>query len=327
MMTLQQLRVFWAVVHSPSLTQAAKQLGLSQPSLSQHLARLEQALGGRLFDRTNNQLILSDAGRYVLRKAEAILAEVDEIEAGVSAFQAGRRGRIAIGVLGSLGRTLVPPAQALMAERFPELEVDVHELAPKEAIDQLYGRTIQIALISSAAVAGNRMAFSQVPLLEDPYVLAVPPSLDLAGIEAPEHELAPEALDLLGRTIEFNFGNQHNLRLETFHRAILPRYRIVARCRTYETALAMVERGLGVAVVPQLTAESNGRPLFDVRLHATTLPPRLVAAFVPSQYRHVQPFAAFLDALKAAAAGLAFASLAPPPPFVATRAPRVEVDA
>ncbi|MCB1884463.1 MAG: LysR family transcriptional regulator [Geminicoccaceae bacterium] len=324
MMTLQQLRVFWAVVHSPSLTQAAKQLGLSQPSLSQHLARLEGALGGRLFDRTNNQLILSDAGRYVLKKAEAILAEVDEIEAGVAAFRTGRRGRIAIGVLGSLGRALVPPAQALMAGHFPDLEVDVHELAPREAIDQLYGRTIQIALISAAAVAGNRMAFSQVPLLEDPYVLAVPPSLDLAGVGAPERELAPEALNLLGRTIEFNFGNQHNLRLEAFHRAVLPRYRIVARCRTYETALAMVEKGLGVAVVPQLTAESGGRPLFDVRLHAIPLPPRSVAAFVPSQYRHVQPFAAFLDTLKAAADALALAPPAATPPFIAARAPKVE---
>ena len=63
MITLNQLRVFWAVAHSDSLTRAAKQLGVTQPALSQQLAKLENALGGQLFDRVNNQLVLSDAGR------------------------------------------------------------------------------------------------------------------------------------------------------------------------------------------------------------------------------------------------------------------------
>ena len=56
MITLNQLRIFWAVAHGASLTRAAKQLGITQPSLSQQLAKLEQALGSRLFDRINNEL-------------------------------------------------------------------------------------------------------------------------------------------------------------------------------------------------------------------------------------------------------------------------------
>ena len=98
-LALSQLRVFWTVARAPSLTQAAKQLGSSQPALSQQLAKLEQAIGGRLFDRVNNQLLLTDAGRFLLRRAETILAEVDEAEAGLQAFVEGRRGRIAVGVL------------------------------------------------------------------------------------------------------------------------------------------------------------------------------------------------------------------------------------
>ena len=54
--TLSQLRTFWAVAHSPSLTRAAKQLGVTQPSLSQQLAKLEATLGARLLERSGGEI-------------------------------------------------------------------------------------------------------------------------------------------------------------------------------------------------------------------------------------------------------------------------------
>ncbi|MCB2055804.1 MAG: LysR family transcriptional regulator [Geminicoccaceae bacterium] len=325
-MTLHQLRIFWAVVHSPSLTAAAKQLGLSQPSLSQHLARLEQALGGRLFDRARNQLRLTDAGRFLVRKAEAILTEVAEIETGFAAFTTGRRGRIAIGALGSLARSLLPATQAEMAETFPDLEFDIHELSPREAIDQLYGRFLQIALLSVSSVADNRVTFTRIPLTRDPYLLAVPPGLDLDGVTQPERELPPKAYALLNRTIQFQFGNQHTNRVEAFYRQILPRHHVVATSRHYETALAMVERGVGIALVPQLTTELRGRPLFDVRLHALPLPPRSIAAYLPSQNLRLEPYTALIGALERAGDAISLRPAAPTPPFVETALARISRD-
>src|SRR5688500_2889366 len=57
-MTLHQLRIFWAVAHAVTLTEAAKQLGLTQPSLSQQLSKLETTVGTALFDRTPVQMTL-----------------------------------------------------------------------------------------------------------------------------------------------------------------------------------------------------------------------------------------------------------------------------
>ena len=119
MITLNQLRVFWAVAHSDSLTRAAKQLGVTQPALSQQLGKLENALGGQLFDRINNQLVLTDAGRFLLRKAETVLAEIDEAEAGLAEYGMGRKRRIAVGALASLARTIVPEAYRLALELVP----------------------------------------------------------------------------------------------------------------------------------------------------------------------------------------------------------------
>ena len=201
MITLNQLRVFWAVAHGESLTRAAKQLGVTQPALSQQLAKLENALGGQLFDRINNQLVLTDAGRYLLRKAETVLAEMDEAEAGLAEFRLGRRRRISVGALASIARTIVADAYREAVELVPELELDLHELAPAEAVEQLYGRNLQMALLSSVSIAANRISFTRVDLARDPYVFAVPRGLDLAQRDRPRARPAgrpaarPEPLD------------------------------------------------------------------------------------------------------------------------------------
>lgn len=317
MITLHQLRIFWAVAHSSSLTRAAKQLGVTQPSLSQQLAKLEGALGGRLFDRINNQLVLSDAGQYLLRKAETILAEMDEAEAGLAEFRLGRRGRIAVGALASVARTIVPAAYRRTLEEIPDLELDLHELAPAEALEQLYGRNLQLALLSPVSVAANRISFNRVEIARDPYVFATPPGLGLAGISDPDVELPPERCRVLNRVIQFNFGNLHNQRVEDWYRRVLPRHEVIAQCRTYEAALAMVEAGLGVALVPQLTTQMRGRRMFDVDLHAVPSMERPIVALIPPQYRRAQPFSTFLEALQRSAAALDLLPVEPAAPFLA----------
>jgi LysR family transcriptional regulator, transcription activator of glutamate synthase operon len=317
MITLHQLRVFWAVAHGESLTRAAKQLGVTQPSLSQQLAKLESTLGGRLFDRVNNQLVLTDAGRFLLRRAESVLAEIDEAEAGLAEFRMGRRGRIAVGALGSIARTIVPGAYRRTLEEYPDLELDLHELAPAEALEQLYGRNLQLALLSSVSLAANRISFSRVDIARDPYVFAAPKGLDLGCVIDPEWDLSAEQRRLLNRTIQFNFGNLHNQRVEDWYRRVLPRHQVAAQCRTYETALAMVEAGLGVALVPQLCTQLGGRLTHDVDLYAVPELERPIIALVPPQYRRAQPFAAFLDALREAARRLVLPPVGPAPPFLA----------
>lgn len=316
MISLPQLRVFWAVAHGETLTKAAKQLGVTQPALSQQLAKLEHALGGRLFDRVNNQLVLTDAGRFLLRKAEVVLAELDEAEAGLGEFNMGRRGRIAVGALASVARTLVPAAFRETMAEFPDFELDLHELAPGEALEQLYGRNIQLALVSAVSLAPNRISFSRVDIARDAYVFATPRGLDLGCVADPEWDLTPAQRGLLNRTIQFNFGNLHNQRTEEWYRRVLPRHEVVAHCRTYETALAMVEAGIGVALVPQLSAQLGGQSAYDVDLYAVPELERPIVALIPSQYRRAQPFPTFLDALGRAAAGLRLAPVGRAPPFL-----------
>jgi len=321
MFTLNQLRIFWVLAHSPSLTQAAKQLGVSQPSLSQQLAKLERALGIRLFDRVNNQMLITDAGRFLLGKAEAMLAGADEIETGLAAYREGRRGRIAIGALASLARNLLPEAWRRARARIPDLEIDVHELPPRDAIAQLYGRTVQVALLAAGSLTREHLSFTRIPLLHESYALATPAGLRLEEVADPERDPDPERRRILARTIRFNFGSRHNQRIDAWYRRHLPRSEGVGRCRTYEVALAMVEAGLGVALVPLLSTQLDGRLLFAVDLYAVPDLDRRILALVPSHYRRLEPLATFLAALGEAAAALVPVAPAPPPPFLAAATP------
>ncbi len=285
-LTLRHLRILQAVAGNRSLTLAAKQLGLSQPSLSQQLSKLESDLGQRLVDRSGKGLHLTDAGCFLLSKAEPILSIVEEAEIGLGQFERGVRGQLSIGALTSLARSLVTPASIELKRRFPEIQLNVVELSPCSILRQLQSRQVQIALISSAMLKGEERHFATVELASDPYVLAVPRS----------------AADTHGRQrrsfIMVDLGEPYQEMVADWYRRVLPDGREVARCRTHEMALSMVEAGLGMAIVPMMSTQVNGRPVFDVDLHDLPLEPRKIWAVLPSQYRYTQPHARVLDALR-----------------------------
>src|SRR5208337_5655763 len=132
-----------------TLTQAAKQLGLAQPTLSQQLSKLEQKIGAKLFDRGLNQMELTNAGRYLLRRAQVILYEVDQAQSALRQFASGTRGIIRLAGLNSIIREVVPLAIERLNAQFPEVEFDIHEMAPAEVLDLLYTRQVNIGLVAA----------------------------------------------------------------------------------------------------------------------------------------------------------------------------------
>jgi DNA-binding transcriptional LysR family regulator len=314
--SLRQLQIFWAVAHSDTLTRAAKQLGLAQPSLSQQLAKLESTVGSRLFHRRSNELVLTEAGKYLLPKAEQLLRNLDELEEGLRQFSVGQRVTVRLSSISSLLRVLLPGVLATTRNSFPGVDFDIQEAAPTDIIEMLYGRRIHMGLLAANSVAEAGIGFLQVPLLEDPYALLVPEQLRLDGITDPAAELDADALALLGRYVQFNFGTQHGKRIEDWYLKMLPDSRVVAQCRSFEVAIGLVKAGLGVCLVPALsTLAWQGGPT-GLRLYRVNLPPRRLVALLPSQYRRQEPYATLLDGLAAAAAAFELPPMQEPPPFL-----------
>ena len=315
-MTLHQLRIFLAVAQTATLTRASKQLGLAQPSLSQQLARLEENVGTRLFDRARNRMELTDAGRVLLRHAQSILKEISEAEAGLREFTAGRRSIIRIAGLNSVVKALLPDALKRCGGMRAALEVDIHEAAPAEILEMLYSRQADIGLIAADSVAQSSIGFRQVPIVEDPYVFAVPKAVRLGSIK--DIEAAPEsAAQVLNSAIEFNFGTQHTLRVQQWYQRVLPSHRIVAHCRTYDVALELVRAGFGVCLVPALTALQAAGTLDGIELYATDHGNRRTVAIIADQYLRLAPYKSVVEALQAAGRSLALPAILPMPKVIA----------
>jgi DNA-binding transcriptional LysR family regulator len=315
-MTLHQLRIFWAVAHAETLTKAAKQLGLTQPSLSQQLLKLEATVGARLFDRSPDGMTLTDAGHFLLRKAEYILSNVVEAADGLREFSEGMRATIRLAGLNSVLRVLLPPALKRLGTNFPGLEFDIHEAAPAEALDLLYGRRVTVGLVAANSIASASVGFRQVPVASDPYVFAVPANIDLDGIADPDHELSEADANILNSCIQFTFGTQHTRRVEQWYQQVLPHHRIVAQCRSYDVAMAMVQASLGVCLVPALTAFDGHAMMAGVRFYRSAEPDRSLVALIPGQYERVEPYRSFLKALKEAGDSIDLSTILDMPPFL-----------
>jgi DNA-binding transcriptional LysR family regulator len=315
-MTLHQLRIFLAVAQTATLTRASKQLGLAQPSLSQQLARLEENVGTRLFDRARNRMELTDAGRVLLRHAQSILKEISEAEAGLREFTAGKRSIIRIAGLNSVVKALLPDALKRCGGMRAALEIDIHEAAPAEILEMLYSRQADIGLIAADSVAQSSIGFRQVPIVEDPYVFAVPKAMRLGSIT--DIEAAPEsAAQVLNSAIEFNFGTQHTLRVQQWYQRVLPSHRIVAHCRTYDVALELVRAGFGVCLVPALTALQAAGTLDGIELYATDHGNRRTVAIIADQYLRLAPYKNVVEALQVAGRNLALPAILPMPKVIA----------
>lgn len=313
--TLHQLRIFWAVAHYDTLTRAAKHLGLAQPSLSQQLAKLETTVGARLFRRHASEMTLTEAGTFLLPKAEQILRNMQDLEDGLARFSGGQRVTLRLAGVNSVLRVVLPNAITEVQGKFPEADFDIQESAPGDILEMLYSRRVNIGLLGANSVAEASVGFLQVPVIEDPYVLVVPESLDLDTVTDVD-DLRPEQTAILNRSIQFIFGTQHAKRVADWYDHMLPEHRIVAQCRSFEVALGLVRAGSGICLAPALSTISGGTSLDGVRLYRISAEPRRIVALVASQYRRQEPYQSLIDALQTAGSKLELPVIRPTPPFL-----------
>ena len=315
--TFHQLRIFWTVAQASSFTKASKILGLAQPSLSQQIAKLEEEVGTQLFRRGKTNMSLTDAGTFLQHRAETILSGVEETMVGLRQYGSGQRGLISIGLLSSVARNLLPAVAQRLYKDFPNIELNILEVAPAEAIDLLYGRQLSIAVLAEESIAQSRLSFSKYELFSDPYVLAVPKNIDLSKVINLSDLKNKESINIMNNVIQFEFGNQHKRRISDWCSNVLPDSRSVARTRTYEVALSMVQSGRGIAVIPALTARIGHKNLdYNVNLYSTNLSRRKIVALIPPQYTRIEPYKSFINALVASGKKLKLPKVFPVPPIL-----------
>ena len=167
MLDIRRLRYFQAIARLGSMAAASRALNVAQPSLSQHIAELESAIGAPLFIRFSRGVRLTEVGERLRDHAEQILASVEQAETDVIAFvrrqQARRMLRLAL--LPSWSASLTPSIIAETAKRLPDLTLRIIELRNDDAIKALDEDAVDLAVILSPRSRNLPHALVEEPLL------------------------------------------------------------------------------------------------------------------------------------------------------------------
>jgi DNA-binding transcriptional LysR family regulator len=147
MLNLTHLKVLEAVGRHGSVTEAAKELHYSQPSVSHHLGRLEAATGARLIQHVGRGIRLTPEGELLAGRAAEILGRVDAASMELAARVGLRAGRVRLAGFQTVLSTLVPKAAAALSRSHPGIELSIVDAHPVDGMKMLRSGRVDIALI------------------------------------------------------------------------------------------------------------------------------------------------------------------------------------
>ncbi|MFJ3900535.1 LysR family transcriptional regulator [Streptomyces sp. NPDC090025] len=301
MIEARHLRVLRAVAATGSFSAAARELGCTQPAVSQQMKALEASAGTPLLIRTGREMRLTQAGEALVRHASGILAGLTAAEEEVAAIAGLRAGRVRLVSFPSGSSALVPTALAALRAAHPGTRVSLVEAEPPRSVEMLREGDCDIALAfrygdRNGGEGAGADAWDDLvvrPLLAD----------RLVGLVPEGHRLAGAGSVAIGELAEDPWI------------AGCPRCRrqLVDVCETagftpridfatddYPAVVGLVGAGLGVAVLPEL-AIASVRPRGAVAVTVEPAVEREIVALTLPDLAQVPAVAATLDELTRAA--------------------------
>ena len=275
-MELRHLRAFLAVAETLHFAQAAEQLGISPPALTEQVQGLETLLGARLFRRTKRSVALTDAGRLFLAEARPALEQVRRAERIGRLAGRGERGIVTVGFAASAALSGVLAASvSAWRQAQPEVELRLQELETMPQLAALAEGRLDIGFIRPPVPLPDGVAM--VPLLREPLWLALPAEHPLCA----SRDIAPSALadnPFISPDFDAGQGFHHHTMAFGAQGGFVPH--IAHRGRDLVAVVSLVGLGLGVALVPESLRDCLRAPGVEYRPLAGT-PPRseLAAAF------------------------------------------------
>lgn len=259
---LRQLEYFCAAARTGSFTKAADELGITQPSLSEQIARLEQSLGAALFERLNRRIELTPLGEAILGKAKALLEDAAALPDHFERAREGVHGVLRVGAIPTILPYYLAPLLRGFMERFVDVDLNVREGTTTELVQQVLDGMLDVAVVS-LPVEGAGLVMKE--LFRDRLYLAVPEGHPLAASEKVQlRRVSEERLLIL--------KDGHCLRDETLAVCDRAKARFTGQFEAdqFLTIFELIRAGFGVSIVPEMARSlSQGCRLIELEPRAS----------------------------------------------------------
>ena len=254
-MNMKQLRYVLVLAHEGSFSKAADTLGITQPSLSQYIKKIEKEQGLELFDRTAGDVRITDAGRVYIDAGRKILDLEKQMERRLEDLSTHRSGSIVVGVSPHRCIHLMPEIVRRFQKLYPGMYLVIEERAGASLLDDAEQGLFDVCITNLPV---DEKKFKYQLMMEEEILLAVNTEMDLykklkpssVRIEGRKHS----AVDLMMLSKERFVTLAENQAMQKVLDDICVdagfQVRTVVECRTIETQFAMVRAGIGAALVP-----------------------------------------------------------------------------
>ena len=252
-MELQQLEYFRIVARTEHVTQAAEEVGITQPALSRAIARLERDLGVALFDHRGRSVKLNRYGEAFLRHVDRALGAIDEGRRELVDLSDRDAGVIAFGFAHALGTRVVPDLIASFRQQHPRARFQLLQNASHIILDDLQAGQVDLALVSPIPPANERI--ETIDLASEELFLVVPH----------DHRFAKRRTVRLAELRDDSFvclRQGYGLRTLTDQFCAQAGFapKIAFEGEEIATLRGLVAVGLGVAIIPAESSPAESTP-------------------------------------------------------------------
>jgi LysR family hydrogen peroxide-inducible transcriptional activator len=257
MITLRQLRYLAALAKHGHFGRAAEACAVTQPALSMQIRDLERTLGVAVVERRPGDVMLTDVGREIARRAEDVLTASRDLVDFARHRSGLLTGRLTLGVIPSLAPYLLPRILPLLQARFPELRLELRETQTRQLIEDIKSGALDAAML---ALPVTEPDIDAIALFEDLFLLAVPANdprnentrVAAADIDQDRLILLEDGHCLRDQALAFCATAA---RTSTADRGV----GTVFGASSLNTVMQMVAGGYGVTLIPQIAADVERR--------------------------------------------------------------------
>ena len=242
-MDIRTLRYFVEVVRQQSFTRAAEKLYVTQPTISKMLKNLEDELNCTLLIRDGRKLLMTDTGQVVFERGLAILDEFRQLEAELSDINHLNKGVLRLGIPPMVGMLMAGPI-GLFRQRYPGVELKISEFGGLTVQQAVMNGELDLAM--TALPVEEESALTTLPLFSHPLCVLVPRSGEwLEQTSVSPTQLAAHPLLIYNE----DFALSRQLMQLFARHDVKPR--IAVRSGQWDFLAAMVQAGVGVAILPE----------------------------------------------------------------------------